>query len=276
MKYNIDKSFGIFRYFKVPFNGLIFKLAKILNVLPKHLKNKKLTVKKIKIDKTTNYLLIPKTSQKLPCLIYFPGGGFIFPAAPYHYKNIKEYSLKANICVFMINYKTNKPLSYILNETNKILNVFLNNLDSYNINKDMLYLGGDSAGGLLALNYIDNKFKKLLLIYPVVDKQTTPSKLKYTDTPMWNSKINSKMWNKILDICFLSPIDTFNYDKYPLTYIETCEFDPLHDEAIILANKLKDKVIINNTKGTMHGYDIVRNSKITKESLITRIEFLKK
>lgn len=38
MKYNIDKSFGIFRYFKVPFNGLIFKLAKILNVLPKHLK----------------------------------------------------------------------------------------------------------------------------------------------------------------------------------------------------------------------------------------------
>lgn len=62
------------------------------------------------------------------------------------------------------------------------------------------------------------------------------------------------------------------------TYIEVAEFDPLHDEGILLGELLKkhgNKVIVNDTVGTIHGYDMNLKSSITKDSVKKRIRFLK-
>ena len=70
-----------------------------------------------------------------------------------------------------------------------------------------------------------------------------------------------------------------NLSNFPPTYIETAEFDCLRDEALIFARKLKQSrvdVDLNNTKETMHGYDMVEDSKITLESMRRRIDFLNK
>ncbi len=56
-------------------------------------------------------------------------------------------------------------------------------------------------------------------------------------------------------------------------------FDCLHDEGLIYANKLLDAgndVEINETIGTMHGFDIVRKAKTTKVAINKRISFMKK
>jgi acetyl esterase len=65
----------------------------------------------------------------------------------------------------------------------------------------------------------------------------------------------------------------------PPAYIETAEFDCLHDDGILYAEKLCEAGVeftLNETKGTMHGFDIVEKAEITRAALAARIEFMKK
>ena len=65
----------------------------------------------------------------------------------------------------------------------------------------------------------------------------------------------------------------------PPTYIETAEFDPLRDEAHVYAQALRaldNKPVMNETFGTIHGYDGNVKSEITKASMVKRIDFLKR
>lgn len=65
----------------------------------------------------------------------------------------------------------------------------------------------------------------------------------------------------------------------PNTYIETAEYDCLHDEGIIYGKRLQDAgvhVEINETTGTFHGYDSAINTNIAMRHIEKRILFLKK
>ena len=80
------------------------------------------------------------------------------------------------------------------------------------------------------------------------------------------------------DIVYASPAEAKSFSGLPDAYVETAEFDSLRDEGIAYANLLKDNgidVVLRETKGTMHGYDIVAKSSVTKESVTARIDFLK-
>ena len=64
----------------------------------------------------------------------------------------------------------------------------------------------------------------------------------------------------------------------PKAYIETAEYDCLHDEALEFAEKLKKEnidVVINETKQTMHGFDM-KNGKITQKIVNERMELISK
>ena len=67
------------------------------------------------------------------------------------------------------------------------------------------------------------------------------------------------------------------YEGIPSTYIETAEFDCLRDGAVLYAGRLSESGIaveIRNTKGTVHGYDMMLKSSIVKEQIENRIRFL--
>lgn len=56
------------------------------------------------------------------------------------------------------------------------------------------------------------------------------------------------------------------------------EFDCLHDDGILYAKKLREAgidVVLNETEGTMHGFDIVQGAKTTQNALKARIAFMK-
>ena len=56
-----------------------------------------------------------------------------------------------------------------------------------------------------------------------------------------------------------------------------CEI--LYGDGILYAEKLRAagiEVTLNETKGTMHGFDIMQKAKTTKAALAARIEFMKK
>jgi acetyl esterase/lipase len=65
----------------------------------------------------------------------------------------------------------------------------------------------------------------------------------------------------------------------PRAYIETAEFDPLRDESVASAKRLADAgvdVTLNETRGTVHGFDAVVPSAAGNDAIHRRIEFLEK
>ena len=66
--------------------------------------------------------------------------------------------------------------------------------------------------------------------------------------------------------------------EIPKTYIETAQFDCLHDEGLLYAEKLKQAgvdVEINETSGTYHGYDAAIDAQIVRRNINRRISFLR-
>ena len=78
---------------------------------------------------------------------------------------------------------------------------------------------------------------------------------------------------------YYSPVEAESFEGLPPAYVETAEFDCLHDDGILYAEKLHKagvEVTLNETKGTMHGFDIVQKAQTTKAALAARIEFMKR
>ena len=115
-----------------------------------------------------------------------------------------------------------------------------------------------------------------ILIYPVLDdKMNTNSMKEFWNTPMWNGRLNKQMWEYYLaDVPYKSPFE--NVVNVP-TYVEVTEYDCLRDEGINYYNLLCENNIqafLNETKGTMHGYDILYKTQIAKENIKKRIDFI--
>ena len=294
-KYNISKEYGIFTKFIPPFNRLVFKIASlILGIIPKTLKsdeNVKITKKQIKTvdEKNINiYIFEPLKYKTNKVLLYIHGGGFVFKGCSYHYNLCKSFAKDGDCKVVYVDYRLAPKYKYPipLEDCYSTYKWIIKNANELEIDKNKIIIAGDSAGGCLAvdvtLKSIEEKIEKpcyQLLIYPVLDKRNkTESMKKYTDTPMWNSKLNKKMWKYYLqNNNYISPNERNNLYNISPTYIETAQYDCLHDEAKEFAKKLKESkvnIILNETKGTMHGYDI-KNTKTTKEALLKRIEILK-
>lgn len=65
----------------------------------------------------------------------------------------------------------------------------------------------------------------------------------------------------------------------PATYIETAEYDCLHDEGVLYGKRLREagaNVTINETRGTIHGYDSALHTGIAIRSIKKRILFLRR
>jgi acetyl esterase len=76
---------------------------------------------------------------------------------------------------------------------------------------------------------------------------------------------------------YSSPIDGI-LKGLPPAYVETPQFDPLHDQGIDYAKMLKAEgveVELNDIPGAIHGFDIVApKSSVSHEAMIERIRFL--
>ena len=292
-KYPISRDFRIYKLYKIPFNEKIFEKAdKILSILPKmirqsgKLKLENITIKSFDNENINLYIFKPKEIKSNKVLLYIHGGGFVYRGSKHHYdfcrKLAEEGLCKVVYVEYRLAYKHKYPVS--LEDAFAAYKYILEN----KMENEKIIVGGDSAGGCLAVDVI-RKAKKLnfripdtlLLIYPVLDKRmNTESMKKFTDTPVWNSILNKKMWDLYLgdNETYISPGEMEDVSFMPKTYIETAEFDCLHDEAIEFAEKLKKEnidVIINETKGTIHGFDM-RNGETTKKIVNERMEFIKR
>ena len=299
-KYPIHPDFKNWQNMHPPLNKIMLPIIQTsLKLLFKQQKsNPQIDVKRYLI--TTNdtkiraLLYCPKDiNNNAPCLIYYHGGGFVLPGAPYHYKLVQQYALKAKCKVLFVEYRLapKYPFPCGVNDCYQAYLWVRKHHHKLGINQDKIIVAGDSAGAQLAtvvcLKAKDNMEPMpigQMLVYPVTahNLQTKSMQL-YTDTPMCNSKDIQKYSHYYLQdsnldkLEYYSPYHCNDLSGLPTTYIETAEFDCLKDEGILYAKKLESfnvLVELYNTVGTMHGYDIVLNSDIVKNSIEKRIDFL--
>lgn len=222
---------------------------------------------------------------ELPGLIYAHGGAFSYKASPYHKKLACMYALGAECRVYFPDYhlapKYPYPAAY-----EDVLALYRYAAE----NGENIGLAGDSAGGAIAA-WLCNSCQRRglkgpclqMLIYPLTDiDMGTDSMKRFSDTPLWNSKNNRRMWRYYCGdraVRGASPMHMSLPGAIPDTYIETAEYDCLHDEGVLYAERLRRagaKVELNETKGTFHGYDCAINARIAAKNIEKRVLFLKK
>lgn len=233
--------------------------------------------------------------QKVPCILFIHGGAFALPATDYHKKLVFDYALGCPAKVIMVDYRLapQYPYPYGLKDCLAAYTWIHDHVDNLGIDSTRIALCGDSAGGALTagLAYLINdqalpvpRFQ--MLVYPVLDsQQESPSMQKFTDTPIRNARLNRKMWNIYLqgtidknNAVYASPAQNESYTGLPNTYIEVNEYDCLRDEAISYYHKLKKNsanVVLNQTTGTIHGFELNYTSAYTRKILEKRITYMK-
>ena len=305
MKYNISKEFFPFSYFVPPLRN-----AKMAGWLGSKMKPpmwvrksrdsevciKKKTIKSYDGGEITVFLIDPYGLEETsPCLVYYHGGGFFFEASGYHYKIAKRYALECECRVVFVQYRLapKNPHPTPCEDCYAALKWTFENAEALRVDKGRIAVGGDSAGGALAASVCQMARDRgtdiplfQLLVYPVTDRRMNYESCRnYTDTPMWNSKLSVKMWQgyvqdkNVRDIAYASPAEAESFEGLPPAYIESAEFDCLHDEGIAYAEALKNagvEAVVNETVGTIHGFDIVEKAQTSKKAVNARIEFMKK
>ena len=299
MKYPIDKELRLIAKLKVPAN---IKLAAAMSKATKMFKCK--TDEKVNVmehyvgghggEKIKTYVIEPKTFEgELPCLVFYHGGGFVMGASGGHYNLAKEYAEKVPCKVIYPDYRLAPEFKYPIpaEDCYAVYEWALWNADSLGIDKERVYIGGDSAGGCLAaavtLMARDRGLvmpHKEVLIYPVTDRtMITESMRNFTDTPVWDARLSKMMWEAYLGDRepehpeYASPAEAYSLERFPQTYMEVAEFDSLHDEGLMFANRLKIagiSVEMHEIKGACHGYETAGSSRITRECMARRIQGL--
>ena len=302
-KYKINREFFPFSHFKPPISEKFLKMAVPHMKTPKYIyKDKELDVCRHEIEsydgeKIECFLMSPKNLiENSPCLIYIHGGGFVLAAAGYHYKNAMRYAKEVGCKVLFVNYRLAPKHSHpvFFEDCYSAMCWAYSNADTLGIDTSRIGIGGDSAGATLAVGVCmmakdrqhPIKFAFQMLPYPFLDaRNNSESCKKYTDTPMWNSTLSSRIAPMTKadrnnpNYVYYSPVEAESFEGLPSAYIETAEFDCLYDDGILYAEKLRAagiEVVLNETKGTMHGFDIMQKAKTTKSALKARIEFMKR
>lgn len=239
------------------------------------------------------YVIEPKnTDQDLPCLLLFHGGGFLLRASEAHYKIAREYAMRLPCRVVLTDYRLAPKYSFPVpvEDCFSTYKWVWENTGELGIDKNKIMIAGDSAGGNLAIAVTlmtrDRQLpipKALLLIYPATDRRMiTESMKKYTDTPVWNSKLSKMMWDAYLDgqipehIEYASPLEASSFEQFPPVYMEVAEYDCLRDEGILLCERLKEENIsveFHEIKNACHSFETVIDSSIARRCMERRINW---
>ena len=297
MEYQIHPDFKMLAALHPPLNRkTIPMLQKTMGLLYHQQRSSRtVRVEHVRITADTGQIVrallyIPAEEKTDGHLLYCHGGGYAFPAAPYQYKLARMYAEEVGCRVLFPDYRLapTHPFPAAVDDCFASYRWILERGEGAGI-----AVCGDSAGGTLSmavcLRAIDEGLpvpRAQLLTYPAVGNAgETESLRRYTDTPMCNSRdmeiygawyVQDEAAGKL---AYRSPIEAESLTGIPMTYIETAEFDALRDGAILYAEKLQAEGIeveLHNTKGTVHGYDMMLKSGIVKDLIEKRTGFLKR
>ena len=210
---------------------------------------------------------------QLPCLIYMHGGGWIIGDLDSHDGVCVDIALDGDCQVISLDYGLSPENKFpkALYQCYEIFSEVFQNADAFNIDKNRLSIGGDSAGGNLALSTTLLMMKNggplplyQFLIYPCIDKDfDSYSYIKHSEAPFLTKKMMLWFFDTYLNgpedysNPSVFPILEKNFSGMPKTVLLNAELDPLATEGRKLAKRLIDDgvpVFHNEAQSLIHGF----------------------
>ncbi len=208
-------------------------------------------------------------TDKQPAVIYLHGGWFNAGSLETHDRPLRQLANRMQVTILAVDYRLapEHPFPAGLNDCERATQWILDNASLLRIDADRIAIAGDSAGGALAAT-LTRKFREQLiaqlLIYPVTDNALkTPSWMAFRDGPLLDMEGGIQAWSWYLPTGAdhsnpdAIPLLAYDLDALPPTFIAVAEYDPLKDEAIQYAEKLKAHGVTvqrNVYKGMIHGF----------------------
>lgn len=235
----------------------------------------------------------PVKGDRYPALIYYHGGGFMFPIQKLMMANSDLYAGHAGVKVFLPDFRLSldAPCQQIVQDCMDVLRYVVKNADALEIDPDKIVLCGDSAGGALASTVAIWNGKEricspcgMILAYPVCDNESWryPSVYEYSEAA-WSKQGNESMWRIYLghgcdDANRYVPMKG-DLRGFPQTFIEVAEIDTLRDEGLEFARRLSETGIdveCRTVPGAYHGYDADLKSSLVQDSLARRYDAIRR
>ena len=237
-----------------------------------------------------------RENQKTVALIWLHGGGFAMNVPEQDYIFFKRLIKKYNVVVFAPDYtkSTEKPFPAAFEDAKRTLEFIKNSADEFGVFKNDIFVGGDSAGGGLALSLSlyardtkDDSISYVMSIYPMINHKHTQTS-KNNNMPIWNTRSNEEAWEMYIGnfdqtsemFKYASPAIEEDYSGLPPVFTYVGTEDPFYAETIEMIAKLKNAGVAVHFKifeGCYHGFDVAcplaQKSKEAKQFLIDEFGF---
>lgn len=187
----------------------------------------------------------PADKRALPALIFFHGGGFFKGSLDSHDRPLRQLTNLSGVVVISVDYRLapEYPFPHGLNDCIDTTRWIMQHAAALDIDSRYIAIGGDSAGGALATT-VAGKLKNLVcqvLIYPPTDSSlNTPSWSAFAEGPVLTLKNGIELWDYYTeDKINAAPIFNDDLSGMPDTFIITAEYDPVRDEGMAYAARLR-------------------------------------
>lgn len=234
-------------------------------------------------DGTKLRVLVKKSESKSDIVVlWLHGGGFVTGAPEMiNITMAKEISKKAMVIAPDYRLATYYSFPAALEDSYLTLKWIKENALKLGINKNKIFVGGESAGGglsvalsLLARDKKEVNIAGIFPLYPMLTNKDTESS-KDNNAPVWNEKQNKNAWNLYLNNENLNnkyaiPLLEKDFSSLPptITFFGEIEiFNSEIKEYIRLLKEFNIDVRYKEFKGCFHAFDMmVPSSKEAKEA----------
>jgi acetyl esterase/lipase len=214
----------------------------------------------------------PRTDRLLPALVYFHGGGWVWSSVDTHDRLAREYAAAGDVAVVSVDYALAPEAVFpqALEECAAVVRYLAESGADWGIDTARLVVGGDSAGGNLALatalllrDRSGPALGGILAVYPVCDAGLdTPSYREFAEGYVLTAAKMSFYWSVYAprESDRLHPLAAplrADLAGLPPVLVQLAELDVLRSEGEMLAAKLAAAgvpVECETFPGVIHGF----------------------
>jgi acetyl esterase len=234
--------------------------------------------------------------ETLPLLIYFHGGGWVLGNLDTHDGLCRHFAHQTRCAVVSVDYRLAPEHKFPagIDDAIAATSWLLGRAESLRFDPGRVSLGGDSAGGTLAIvtalqsaKMGGARFRSLLLIYPATDLSfETPSHREFAEGHLLTRAIQEWFHAHYLDNddqrsdWRASPLRAEDLSGLPATLILTASHDPLRDEAERFGARLVEAgvtVTVKRAMGQIHGFlpmeSLIPAAKVAVAELAAHLAF---
>jgi acetyl esterase len=215
----------------------------------------------------------PRTDRALPTMVYFHGGGWVWASVDTHDRLVREYCAAGEVAAVSVDYSLSPEAKFpqALEECAAVLRWIAAHGADWGLDTSRLVLGGDSAGGnlalataLLARDAGGPALRGILATYPVSDARLdTPSYQEFGDGAYGLSRDRMAFyWNVYVPHAadrlhpMAAPLRA-DLRGLPPVLVQLAELDVLRSEGEALVARLREADVAVETEtfsGVVHGF----------------------